>query len=197
MEPQKLRPMTRVIQNWLDYSEDPVTTEDDAEEEFIQRHTPGAVILPDGRTGKFDQLLKDTLPLRTRRSNRAKASMPRGEMEEPLDSIQEEPEGDETDVNAPEPMEVDQEEPEDQHLAYEWYPFLDPDSAKTLYATASKIAENCRKVEQSRLLYMKDTKSSWNYYHIPLVRQVIYDNARLRKALRDKNIITNEESGIG
>ena len=87
--------------------------------------------------------------------------MPRGEMEAPMDTIPED-----EDVQ-PTPMEVEQVEPgaeqvepEEEHAAFEWYPDLNPEDAKTLYMSAQKISENCRKVEQSRLLYAKDSVQS-------------------------------------
>ena len=69
--------------------------------------------------------------------------------------------------------ETDQEEPEGEHdIAHEVYPTLAPDAAKILYTMSKKIAENCRSVEQSRLMYRNEDPQSWGYYHLPLVRDV-------------------------
>ena len=103
-------------------------------------------------------------------------------------------------------MEVDQVEPEEQeqedpevHAAIQCYPDLDPDAAKLLFLSAGKIAQNCRSVEHSRLIYMTDSRQSWNFFHIPKIRQAISDNVDIRNYLRraDVNIINNDTSGIG
>ena len=178
---RRLRPMTQVIKNWLCYpnQEDP---DEAAEAEFLANHISGGLILPEMRSGKFDELIRDNLPIRNRRSKHppptVKASssledpsqnaggMPRGEMETPMET------SDDLFVE-PEPMETDQVEPESEHdIAHEVYPTLAPDAAKILYTMSQKIAENCRAVEPSRLMYMYDNPQAWGYYHLPLVRDV-------------------------
>ena len=95
-------------------------------------------------------------------------------------------------------MDVDQVEPDDGlGTAHEWYPTIVPEAAKILYSSAQKISENCRSVEQSRLLYMNDTHQSWNNHHLPLVRDMTRENADIRRSLRENGIIADADSAVG
>ena len=172
-----LRPMVAVFKAWLRYPNNQ-TPDEEAAAEFLENHIEGGRVLPEVRTGKFEEWVNDNLPQFYRRSKHSPptvttrsskeatssdaGSIPRGEMEPPM----------EAGTNLPPATENKQVDIEKTIIALQIYPFLSPDAANTLHAMSLKIAANCRAVEQSRAQYLFDNQGGWNYYHIPLVKDM-------------------------